>query len=76
MTMGGLGIAYYRLLYVKASNWVKYSIGDKQLLAAIGLGGLILSSFFTFVFSSGKGNRANLNLCKGQYVIQVKNILY
>jgi hypothetical protein len=32
MTIGGLGISYYRVLYVKASNWVKYSIGEKQLL--------------------------------------------
>ena len=31
MTIGGLGIAVYRVLYIKHENWVKYVIGEKVL---------------------------------------------
>jgi hypothetical protein len=74
MTIGGLGISYYIILYVKASNWVKYSIGEKQLLMLIAFSGFFLNIFFTVIFSSGQGSRATIDICLGYCDLQVKNI--
>jgi hypothetical protein len=72
MTIGGLGISYYRVLYVKASNWVKYSIGEKQLLVIISSLGFLSIIFFTVIFTSGESSRANINMCLGYYDVRVK----
>jgi hypothetical protein len=74
MTMGGLGISYYRVLYVKAPNWLKYSIGEKRLLVIIFLIELFLITFFTAIFGSGQGSRAVIDICLGYYDMQVKKI--
>jgi hypothetical protein len=42
-SVGGFGIAIYRLLYIKASTLVKYVIGDKVMLLIIGFGGIMVS---------------------------------
>jgi hypothetical protein len=75
MTVGGLGIAYYRLLYIKASNWVRFTIGENNLLFFIGFVGLISTTFFSFAFGSGQGTRANMNVCMGRYEALVSRIV-
>jgi hypothetical protein len=72
MTIGGLGIAYYRVLYIKASNWVKYVIGEMRLLFLISSAGFLATLLFTVSFSSGQGSRAVLDICLGYYNVQVK----
>jgi hypothetical protein len=64
LTTGSLGMAIYRLLYVKAPNFVKYKIGEGKLLILIATAGLSASTFLTMIFASGKARtRAALNIC-------------
>ncbi len=72
MTIGGLGISYYRLLYVKASNWVKYKLGENNLLLLILFCWFFSTFIFTIIFGSGQGSRANINMCLGYYKELVK----
>jgi hypothetical protein len=74
MTIGGLGISYYRVLYVKASNWVKYKFGEKHLLLLILFCGFFSTFIFTIIFGSGQGSRANLNMCLGYYEVLVNKL--
>ena len=64
LTTGSLGMAFYRLFYVKAPNFVKYRIGETQLLILIATVGLTASTVLTIVFGFGKAKtRAALNIC-------------
>ncbi len=64
LTTGSLGMAFFRLLYVKAPNYVKYNIGENQLLLLIATVGLAASTVLTIVFGFGKAKtRAALNIC-------------
>ena len=66
LNAGGLGTAFYRLAYVKASTWVKYKIGEKVLLSIVCSVTLGISTL-TVIFSGiGPGQRANLNICLGK----------
>ena len=42
--IGSLVISIYRILYIKQDQWVKYSIGQKNLLCVILFGGVALSA--------------------------------
>ena len=64
LTSGSLGMVLYRLLYVKAPNYVRYKIGETQLLVMIATGGLTTSSVLTILYGSGNARtRAALNMC-------------
>ena len=64
MSVSGLGMAIVRLLYVKAPNVVKFSIGDKNLLWMVGAGGILLTSSMTLLFGNGEArSRAAINMC-------------
>ena len=39
-------MAVYRLLYIKATDFVKYSIGENVLLIIIGFGGILVFKSF------------------------------
>ena len=77
--VGGLGIACYRLLYLFASDWVKYKIGSDILLY------LTLSLSFTIPtglilgFATGNGpasrKQAGWNLCIGKSE-ELRNVLH
>ena len=43
--IGSLGLSIYRILYIKCDQWVKYGIGEKNLLYVILCGGVALSGF-------------------------------
>ena len=47
--IGGLGIAIYRILLIKKNQWVKYGIGEDNLMLLILLGGLSLALGFCIV---------------------------
>lgn len=61
---GSLGMAYYRLLYVKVPKWVKYNIGERSLLVGVLVAGIFTSLVWTVMFGSGQSKiRAALNMC-------------
>ena len=66
LTVGGLGIAVYRMLYIKKEYWVRYVIGEKRLLLFVmvttHLFGIFLLTLFKLETSS---DRFNLNMCRG-----------
>ena len=41
---GGFGLSLFRILYIKRSNWVKYKIGEDNLMKFILFGGLVVST--------------------------------
>ena len=78
LTAGSLGLAYYRLLYVKFPHWVKFSIGENCLLCVISTSGFGISLLSTLLFGKGHAkSRAALNLCLGRSsYISVVSIMY
>lgn len=76
MSVSGLGMAIVRLLYVKAPNVVKFSIGDKNLLWMVGAGGILLTSSMTLLFGNGEArSRAAINMCMSRQHQKVKLML-
>ena len=41
---GGFGLSLFRILYIKRSNWVKYKVGENNLMKFILFGGLLVST--------------------------------
>ena len=76
LTTGSLGLAYYRLLYVKIPHWVKFTIGERNLLCVISLTGFASSILTTFLFGQGQAkSRAGLNMCLGKSYISVVSLI-
>ena len=50
--IAGLGLSIYRILYIKHDCWVKYKIGERNLLYVILLGGLFLAAFAVLVVNT------------------------
>ena len=74
LTTGSLGITLYRLFYVKAPNFVKYKIGETQLLILIASVGLTASTVLTIIFGFGQAKtRAALNICLDHSLIYQVN---
>ncbi len=72
LSFGSLGITFFRLLYVKVPNFVKYDVGEKNLLFLIGFGGLITAILWTIGFGIGNLNsRPALNICIGSVVTKI-----
>ena len=69
-TMGSLGIAIIRLLYIKCSHWVTYRFGQKNMLALILTMGIIISVGASFAFGIGNGpasrKQVTWNWCIGR----------
>ena len=74
LTVGGLGTAFYRLAYVRASAWIKYQIGEKVLLGIVCFVSIGFSALNVILFGYGPGARANLNICLGQSSLVILNI--
>ena len=66
LTIGGLGIAIYRMLYIKRESWVKYVIGEKLLLLIVLVGTNLFGAFLLVLFKlETSSDRFNLNMCRG-----------
>ena len=69
LTIGSHGMACFRLLYVKAPNFVKFKIGEQNLLVIVGFSGVLLTSVITILYGSGNSRtRAAINICRGYSV--------
>ncbi len=66
LTIGSLGIAYFRLLYVKMPKFVKFKVGEQNLLVIVGFSGILMTLLLTVLFGSGHSRtRAAINICLG-----------
>ncbi len=64
VSVSRLGMALLRLLYVKASNWFKYKVGEKKVLISVGVSCFLISSLLTFIFGQGEArSRVAVNVC-------------
>jgi hypothetical protein len=77
LTIGSHGMACFRLLYVKAPNFVKFKIGEQNLLVLVGLSGVLMTSVITILYGSGNSRtRAAINICQGHSVSSEVKYLY
>jgi hypothetical protein len=66
LTVGSLGIAVYRVLYIRHENVVKYLIGEKLLLFIIQFLSLTVCGVLVFVYNlETNSHRFGLNMCRG-----------
>jgi hypothetical protein len=66
LTIGSLGIAFFRLLYVKMPKFVKFKVGEQNLLVIVGFSGILMTLLLTVLFGSGHSRtRAAINICLG-----------
>ena len=66
LNVGSLGIAVYRILYVRHERWVKYVVGERLLLTIVLVLSLTSTGIIAFLFKIGRSNhRSHMNLCSG-----------
>ena len=67
LSIGSLGIALYRVLYLKYDHWTKYVVGEKLLLGIIVIGGLMITACLATLFMiETSSKRVIINGCIGQ----------
>ena len=73
LSVGSLGIAVYRALYIKLELWIKIVIGEKCLLALVLLLSIIFtSSILYFITLESNDKRSFLNTCNGHSATQAQ----
>ena len=64
--VGSLGIAVYRLMYIKYEEWVKYTIGEELLLFIVMTSSLIMNGLVVYLYDLEVGkHRIQMNMCRG-----------
>ena len=59
----GCWIAVYRTLYIKAQNWVKYTIGESKLLRILIFAGILINVVFALLVVEYDVNSMLSKLC-------------
>ena len=66
LSVGSLGIAIYRVMYIRHENLVKYIIGEKPLLLIIlFMGGAFTGVIMILYMSENNGDLPGINMCTG-----------
>ena len=66
LSVGSLGIAIFRVLYIRHESWVKYAIGERALLGIILSLSILISALLTILFTiESSSQRFQNNMCKG-----------
>ena len=66
MSVGSLGIAIYRALYIRHENLVKYVVGERVLLILIWSLSIVTCGVITMLFNmESSSQRFQVNMCKG-----------
>ena len=64
--IGSLGIAIYRLMYIKYEGWVKYIIGEQLLLVIVMSSSHVMCGLVVYLFDLEVGkHRVQMNMCRG-----------
>jgi hypothetical protein len=66
LSVGSLGIAIYRVLYIKLEYWVKYVVGESLLLGMIWIMSITSCGVLVFLFTfETTSHRTQMNMCTG-----------
>ena len=66
INIGSLGIAVYRLMYIKHEEWVKYIIGEQTLLIIVMSSSLSMCGLVVYLYDMEVGkHRVQMNICRG-----------
>ena len=67
LSVNGLGIAIYRILYIKQDHLVKYRIGEYRLFIILQGGSFVIAILLSAMFMyETVSNRITMNLCTGK----------
>ena len=67
LSIGSLGIAIYRIIYLRHNHWAKYVVGEKLLLGIIFVGSLMVTTLLATLFvMETTSKRPVFNGCVGQ----------
>ena len=67
LSVGSLGISFYRVLYIKHQQWVKFVIGEGRLLSIVLSLSIAVSGILVFLYKlETSSNRILLNACYGE----------
>ena len=73
MAAGNLGMALYRVLYIKHDQWVRYFVGEKLLLYIILVGGLAVTALMVTVqFNFEHRLKVVTDLCRAPSAIELR----
>ena len=76
LSVGSLGIAIYRLFYIKLEHWVKYVIGERLLLLILLSLSIMVTAILTAVFTlESSSDRYQLNMCRGTSVTHAQILI-
>ena len=76
LNIGSLGIAVYRLLYMKHEHFVKYVVGEQLLLWIILSVGLVLTGTLLYLFTlESSSYRFHMNMCYGWSITDAQSWL-
>ena len=76
LTVGGLGIVIYRMMYIKFEYFVRSVVGERFLLFFIWSTTEIFGLILLFLFKSeSTSDRFNLNMCRGISVADAQTLI-
>ena len=76
LTVGSFGIALYRALYIRHDHWVKYHVGEKNLLILILTGSVLLSAGIVFLYAIERSSALPaINACTGLSVTETQILI-
>ena len=76
INVGSLGIAAYRLMYIKQEEWVKYVIGERLLLLIVMSSSLIMNGLVVYLYDLEVGkHRIQINMCRGHSTTQAQVLI-
>jgi hypothetical protein len=76
LTVGGLGIVIYRMMYIKFEYFVRSVVGEKLLLFVIWSTTETFGLILLFLFKSeSSSDRFNLNMCRGVSVADAQTMI-
>ena len=73
LSVGSLGIAIYRVMYIRQEYFVKYVIGEKALLSIVLFLSNVLTGLITTLYLiENHGDRPGINMCTGLSATQTQ----
>ena len=69
LSVSGLAMAFVRLLYVKAPNWIKFTLGERNLIYWISCIEMMSTLSLTILFGSEEAkSRAPISMCMSHQI--------
>ena len=76
LSVGSLGIAIYRVLYIKLEYFVKYVVGERLLLGIIWIISITSCGVLVFLFTfEASSHRTQMNMCTGLSITDTQIVI-